>query len=47
MVTRQLDLVRAAISAQAADRPLRGRPPTLADIERASPQARASVRKSG
>jgi AcrR family transcriptional regulator len=38
MVTRQLDLVRAAVSASAADRPLRGRPPTLADIERAFPQ---------
>jgi hypothetical protein len=38
MVTRQLDLVRAAISAHSADRPLRGRTPTLADIERAFPQ---------
>jgi AcrR family transcriptional regulator len=38
-VTRQLDLVRAAISATAADRPLRGRPPTLEDIERALPPA--------
>ncbi len=38
MVTRQLDLVRAAVSASAANRPLRGRPPTLADIERAFPQ---------
>jgi AcrR family transcriptional regulator len=35
---RQLDLVRAAISPNSADRPLRGRPPTLADIERAVPQ---------
>jgi AcrR family transcriptional regulator len=34
IVGRQLDLVRAAISAHPADRPLRGRPPTLADIER-------------
>ena len=39
MVTRQLDLVCAAISAHAADRPLRGRPPTLADIERTLAQA--------
>jgi AcrR family transcriptional regulator len=46
MVTRQLDLLRAAISAQAADRPLRGRPPTIDDIAQAS-QARTSVRKSG
>jgi AcrR family transcriptional regulator len=38
LVTRQLDLVRAAISASAANRPLRGRPPSLADIERAFPQ---------
>jgi AcrR family transcriptional regulator len=35
---RQLDLVRAAISPNSADRPLRGRPPTLADIDRAVPQ---------
>ena len=34
MVGRQLDLVRAAISLNAADRPLRGRAPTLADVER-------------
>ncbi len=38
MITRQLDLVRAAISAGGAERPLRGRAPTLADIERAFPQ---------
>lgn len=38
IVTRQLDLVRAAFSTGAAERPLRGRPPTLADIERAFPQ---------
>lgn len=47
MVTRQLDLVRAAISAHAADRPLRGRPPTLADIERNFPQAKAQVVEAG
>jgi AcrR family transcriptional regulator len=38
IVTRQLDLVRAAFSPIAADRPLRGRAPTLADIERAFPR---------
>jgi AcrR family transcriptional regulator len=43
MVTRQLDLVRAAISAHAADRPLRGRPPTLADIERKFPRDEKSL----
>jgi AcrR family transcriptional regulator len=47
MVTRQLDLVRAAISAHAADRPLRGRPPTLADIERAFPHAERPVAEAG
>jgi AcrR family transcriptional regulator len=45
LLTRQLDLVRAAISAHAADRPLRGRAPTLADIERALPQADAPAAK--
>ena len=39
IVGRQLDLVRAAISPSAAHRPLRGRPPTLEDIERAYPSA--------
>ena len=34
IVGRQLDLVRAAISVSAADCPLRGRAPTLADVER-------------
>ena len=38
VVGRQLDLVRAAISAGAAQRPLRGQPPTLDAIERAFPQ---------
>jgi AcrR family transcriptional regulator len=47
MVARQLDLVRAAISAGAADRPLRGRPPTLADIDRAFPQPDAPVADAG
>jgi AcrR family transcriptional regulator len=34
VVGRQLDLVRAAISPSGAERPLRGRPLTLADVER-------------
>jgi AcrR family transcriptional regulator len=38
ILTRQLDLARAALSASAAGQPLRGRSPTLADIERALPQ---------
>jgi AcrR family transcriptional regulator len=33
---RQLDLVRAAISTPGAQRPLRGRPPTLKDLDRAT-----------
>jgi len=41
IVGRQLDLVRAAISVSAADRPLRGRPRTLADVEREFRQAGA------
>ena len=48
VMTRQLDLVRAAISADGARRPLRGRTPTLADIERAFPQpADAPAAESG
>jgi AcrR family transcriptional regulator len=47
IVTRQLDLVRAAISAHAADRPLRGRPPTLADIERTFPETDRPVANTG
>jgi AcrR family transcriptional regulator len=47
LVTRQLDLVRAAISASAADQPLRGRPPTLADIERAVPRPEVPAAGSG
>lgn len=35
IVGRQLDLVRAAVSVNTADRPLRGRPPTLADVDKA------------
>ena len=34
IVGRQLDLVRCAISVSAGGRPLRGRAPTLADVER-------------
>jgi len=37
MVARHLDLVRASLVAPAAAQPLRGRAPTLADIERALP----------
>lgn len=47
IITRQLDLVRAAISARAADQPLRGRPPTLSDIERAFPQPDGPAARSG
>ncbi len=47
IVTRQLDLVRAACSATAAERPLRGRAPTLDDIERAFPQAEVPAAESG
>ena len=46
LVGRQLDLVRAAISVSAADRPLRGRAPTLADVERAHPTAPARAAKA-
>ncbi len=47
IVTRQLDLVRAAISANAAKQPLRGRSPTLADIERAFPESGVPAARSG
>jgi AcrR family transcriptional regulator len=47
IVTRQLDLVRAAFSAGAAARPLRGRAPTLADIDRAFPRADAPAAQPG
>jgi AcrR family transcriptional regulator len=47
MLTRQLDLARAALSVSAADRPLRGRPPTLADIERAFPRPDAPAADAG
>jgi AcrR family transcriptional regulator len=43
VVTRQLDLVQAAISADVAHRPLRGRTPTLADIEKAFPEPQPEV----
>ncbi|MBV9364400.1 MAG: TetR/AcrR family transcriptional regulator [Solirubrobacterales bacterium] len=43
VVGRQLDLVRAAISVSGTDRPLRGRAPTLADVERAHPPTPATV----
>jgi hypothetical protein len=38
---RQMDLVRAAISSDPAAMPLRGRAPTLADLERAAPKGDA------
>jgi AcrR family transcriptional regulator len=47
LVGRQLDLVRAAISAGGAARPLRGRPPTLADLERAVPPAPLPATETG
>ena len=37
---RQLDLVRAALSPPGAERPLRGRVPTIEDLEAAEPAAR-------
>ena len=46
-VARQLDLVRAAISADAERRPLRGRAPTLADIERTFPPPEVPAAESG
>lgn len=45
IVGRQLDLVRAAISASAAAQPLRGRAPTLDDIDRALPRTDAPAAK--
>lgn len=47
VVSRQFDLVQAAISADGARRPLRGRPPTLADIERAFPPPEVPAAESG
>jgi AcrR family transcriptional regulator len=47
IVPRQLDLVRAAISATSAQRPLRGRPPTLEDIERGLPRPEVGAVESG
>lgn len=47
IVPRQLDLVRAAISASDVQRPLRGRPPTLEDIERGLPVSQVGAVKSG
>lgn len=38
MVARQLDLVRAALSPSGAEQPLRGRAPSLEDIDRAYPK---------
>jgi AcrR family transcriptional regulator len=47
IVPRQLDLVRAAISAEPVQRPLRGRPATLEDIERGLPAPEVGAVESG
>ncbi|MGO9886363.1 MAG: TetR/AcrR family transcriptional regulator [Solirubrobacteraceae bacterium] len=47
VVPRHLDLVLAAISANAAKQLLRGRSPTLADIERAFPESGVPAARSG
>jgi AcrR family transcriptional regulator len=47
IVERQLDLIRAAVSTAAADRPLRGHAPTLADVEKAFPQPEAPAADAG
>ena len=47
IVPRQLDLVRAAISATAAQKPLRGRPPSLEDMERGLPVPEVGAVESG
>jgi AcrR family transcriptional regulator len=47
IVARQLDLVRAAITATGAQQPLRGRPPTLEDIERGLPVPEVGAARSG
>jgi AcrR family transcriptional regulator len=47
IVPRQLDLVRAAISANSAQRQLRGRAPTLEDIERGLPVPEVRAVESG
>jgi AcrR family transcriptional regulator len=47
IVPRQLDLVRAAISAGAAERPLRGRPPKLEDITRGLPESEVQTAGRG
>jgi hypothetical protein len=40
---RQLDLIRSAISAPGADRPLRGTPPSLQDLEDAKAPSRVAA----
>jgi hypothetical protein len=45
---RQLDLVRAALSASHGGAPLRGEPPTMDDLEKAEmPSARVAARARG
>jgi AcrR family transcriptional regulator len=47
VIWRQLDLVRSAISAPGAERPLRGAPPSLEDLEQAkTPKAAATPRRA-
>jgi AcrR family transcriptional regulator len=47
IVPRQLDLVRAALNATGVQQPLRGRPPTLEDIERGLPVPEVGAVESG
>jgi AcrR family transcriptional regulator len=49
IVARHLDLIRSAVTASASSHPLRGRSPSLEDIERAFPQAgvAAATRRAG
>jgi AcrR family transcriptional regulator len=42
---RQLDLIRAAISVPGAERPLRGQPPTMEDLERTAAAVGAKPRR--
>ncbi len=45
VIWRQLDLVRSAISAPGAERPLRGAPPSLEDLEQAKTPKPAAMRR--
>jgi AcrR family transcriptional regulator len=46
LALRQLDLVRAAISTPGSAQPLRGRAPTIEDLERAFPSVNGSPRNA-